>query len=113
LGVGNFLRGVSADIQEEKQKFHREHIRRLAEVAHIFLDAGLILIITVNELSYEEQQLIKLSVNPSRMNTVCVGDECESEISYDMFISDDQDIEDTIETMKEMLREQQVIFRPF
>jgi len=113
LGVGNFLRGVSADIQEEKKKSHREHIRRLAEVAHIFLDAGLILIITVNELSYEEQQLIKLSVNPTRMNTIWVGEDMETNIPYDMLISDDQNIDDIIEAIKENLREQQVIFRPF
>jgi bifunctional enzyme CysN/CysC len=113
LGLGNFLRGVNADLHEEKKKFHREHIRRLAEVAHIFLDAGLILIVTINELNYEELQLIKLSVNPTRMNTIWVGEDIETGTPYDMMISDDQDIDDTIETIKEHLREQQIIFRPF
>lgn len=113
LGLGNFLRGVNADLKEEKKKFHREHIRRLAEVAHIFLDAGLILIITVSDLNYEEMQLIRLSVNPTRMNTLWVGEETETGIPYDMRISDDQDLGDTIDAIKEHLREQRIIFRPF
>ncbi len=112
LGIGNILRGVGADIREDN-KHHKEHIRRLAEVAHIFLDAGLILLITVDDLNPEELQLIKHSVNPSRLNTVWVGDEQNAEITFDLHVAGDQRAEDTVEMIKDHLREQQIIFRPF
>jgi len=112
LGLGNFLRGVNADIEEDT-KNHKEHVRRLAEVAHIFLDAGLILIITVEQLKPEELQLIKLSVNPDRMNTIWVGDDIEPDISYDHLIAAEENVDDAVETVKELLKEQQIIFRAF
>ena len=49
LGVGNIKRGSAADIQEVPVG-RDEHIRRLAEVSHLFLDAGAILIVTGLEL---------------------------------------------------------------
>ena len=36
----------------------QEHLRRLAEVAHILLDAGMILIVTAIELTEEDLDLI-------------------------------------------------------
>ena len=112
LGLGNVLRGVNADIEGDS-KNHKEHIRRLAEVSHIFLDAGLILIITANQLKPEELQLIKLSVNPDRMNTIWVGDQVDTDIAYDHLVTAEENIDDTIEAIKELLREQQIIFRAF
>ena len=45
LGIGNVLYGVDADIARGRENRH-EHVRRLAEVANLMLDAGMILIVT-------------------------------------------------------------------
>ena len=45
LGIGNVLYGVDADIDRDREN-RREHLRRLAEVANLMLDAGVILIVT-------------------------------------------------------------------
>jgi bifunctional enzyme CysN/CysC len=58
LGIGNLLYGVDADIKRETD--HREeHIRRLAEVAHILLDSGAILIVTAVELNQHDLEILK------------------------------------------------------
>ena len=49
LGIGNVLYGVDADI-ERKQENRLEHMRRLAEVANLMLDAGIILVVAAAEL---------------------------------------------------------------
>ena len=41
MGIGNVIHGIDADIKESDHEISRhEHIRRLAEVAHILLEAG-------------------------------------------------------------------------
>lgn len=51
LGIGNILRGLDSDISKRER---REHIRRLAEVAHILMDAGMIVIATASDLTDRE-----------------------------------------------------------
>ncbi len=62
LGIGNVLYGVDADI-ERKFENRSEHLRRLSEVANIMLDAGVILIVTAAELTQEELDLIRTTVD--------------------------------------------------
>jgi len=51
LGIGNLLYGVDADIKNGNNGNHKEeHLRRLAEVSHLMLDAGAILIVTAIEI---------------------------------------------------------------
>jgi len=58
LGIGNLLRGLDIDVDEQRAQ-RGEHVRRLAEVAHIMMDAGLIVIATASNLSDEELKLIQ------------------------------------------------------
>src|SRR5919112_288173 len=53
MGIGNVLYGVDADI-ERKQANRLEHMRRLAEVANIMLDAGIILVVAAAELTQDD-----------------------------------------------------------
>ncbi len=72
LGMASVLYGVDADL--ERDSAHRaEHLRRLAEIAHIMLDAGMILVVTAAELGAEDLDLIATGVERERIRVVWVG----------------------------------------
>lgn len=74
LTLGSVLYGLDADLRDQdRDAAHPEHIRRLAEVAHILLDAGLILIVTAVELSQADLETIATAVEPGQIETVWVG----------------------------------------
>jgi bifunctional enzyme CysN/CysC len=72
LGIGNVLYGVDADLERDQEQ-RTEHLRRLAEVANILLDAGTILIVTAAELTMEDLDLLGTGVPPERMATAWLG----------------------------------------
>jgi bifunctional enzyme CysN/CysC len=112
LGIGNVLYGVDADI-ERKTENRTEHMRRLAEVANLMLDAGTILIVTAAELTQEDLELIKTSVEPDRIETVWVGDHVTTDLSYDLLLTGQEAGADGVERIKLLLQDKGVIFRPW
>ncbi|MBU0762860.1 MAG: adenylyl-sulfate kinase [Candidatus Altiarchaeota archaeon] len=71
LGIGNILRGLDADIGKKRRD---EHIRRLAEVAHILMDAGLIVIATASDLTKDELKKMQAIVSRQETLIVYIGD---------------------------------------
>jgi bifunctional enzyme CysN/CysC len=57
VGIGSVLYGVDADI-ERKPENRLEHMRRLAEVANLMLDAGIILVVAGAELTQDDLEVI-------------------------------------------------------
>ncbi len=112
LGIGNMLYGVSADIKEELGG-RTEQVRRLGELAHIFLDAGMILVITAVELAQDDLSLINLSINTDMIETVWVGDDVTTDINVDLHIQSGISPDEAVERIKEMLKDRRIIFRPF
>ena len=112
LGIGNVLYGVDADIKTNGN-FRDEHIRRLAETAHIMLDAGIILIITAVELTQNELEIIKEIVNPDKIEVVWVGERFTTDISCDLHIANIPDIPHVIGLIKEDLYNIGTIFKPY
>jgi bifunctional enzyme CysN/CysC len=112
LGIGNMLYGVSADIKEELGG-RIEQVRRLGELAHIFLDAGMILVITAVELAQADLSLINLSINTDKIETVWVGDDITTDITADLHIQSGVSPDEAVERIKEMLKDRRIIFRPF
>ena len=111
LGIGNILYGVDADIKWQTD--HRqEHLRRLAEVAHILLDAGVILIVTAIELTQEDLELIKTIVNPDSIEVLWSGENVTTDIAYDLKIPERGEIRRAVEAVKTMLREKGIIGDP-
>ncbi len=53
LGMGNLLRGLNTDVEQHRLQRH-EHVRRMGEVANLFLDAGLIVVATGSNLNEAE-----------------------------------------------------------
>jgi len=113
LGIGNILYGVNADIKGTVHEKREEHLRRLAEVSHIMLDAGVILIVTAVELSQKDLEIMKTVVNPDMIETVWVGKNITTDIEYDLHLPTFQSKETAASIMKEMLQEQDIIFRPW
>jgi bifunctional enzyme CysN/CysC len=117
LGIGNVLYGVDADIKSmdisQKEQNRNEHIRRLAEIAHIMLDAGIILIVTATELNQDDLEVIKTAVSPEKIHTIWMGDEKNTDITEDIYIAGDEPLEDAIERIKLILQDKGVIFRPW
>ncbi len=80
LGIGNVLYGVDADI-ERKPENRLEHMRRLAEVANLMLDAGMILIVTAAELTQDDLEVIKTAVQPDWIETIWAGDTITTDLA--------------------------------
>jgi bifunctional enzyme CysN/CysC len=114
LGIGNVLYGVDADIKMTGQGGDRsEHLRRLAEVAHLLLDAGVLLVVTAINLTRPELDLIETTVGEGRMVVVWMGDEVPSEIPCDLRLDTTHPLDDQVDKMKAILQEKNIIFRPF
>jgi bifunctional enzyme CysN/CysC len=110
LGIGNVLYGVDADIARAPE-YRREHMRRLAEIANLMLDAGSILIVTAIELTQEDLDLIRTTVDPSRIETVWVGDTITTDLCCDLVLTENETVDAGVERMRRMLQEKGIIFR--
>jgi bifunctional enzyme CysN/CysC len=111
LGIGNILYGVDADIKGRSNS-RQEHLRRLAEVAHILLDAGVILIVTAIELTQEDLELIKTIVNPDSIEILWIGEKVTTDIAYDLKIPKIEDMQRVVDSVIAVLQEKGIIFNP-
>ncbi len=121
LGMGSLVYGLDADLSEGDAGQHdhdrREHLRRLAEVAHLLLDAGLILIATAAELSREDLDLIRVVVDPvgparpSLIQTVWVGTGVSTDATCDLVLPESTG--DGISRLKGLLQDRGILFRAF
>lgn len=111
FSMGNLLYGVDADIKASVKNDKKEHFRRLAEVANIMLDAGVILVVSVIELTREDQQQLQLVFSHERINTVWLGKEVTTDIDIDLHIPEVLSQDKTVVKIKEFLQNKGIIFR--
>jgi len=71
LGLDNSLLGVDDDLSQGYLR--DEYVRRLGEVAHLFTDAGMILITTVSDLDGYELKMLRTLNSPGETLVVGVG----------------------------------------
>lgn len=109
LGIGNLLRGLDADIDKKKR---REHIRRLGEVSHILMDAGLIVIATASDLTESELKLIQNIVLENEFFIVhIVGEKpLEDGSLVDLSLNSKDDVQTNVVKILDMLKFNDVIF---
>jgi len=112
LGIGNVLYGVDADIKG-KENHREEHIRRLAEVANILLDAGIILIVTAIELTQDDLEIIKTIIAPDKIETVWAGENVTTDIAYDLRLHQPDNVVESVDLLKSHLQDKGIIFRPW
>jgi len=113
LGIGNLLYGVDADIKHSEENQKEEHLRRLAEVSHIMLDAGTILIVTAIEISQQDLDLIKTTVDAEHIETVWIGENITTDVDYDLHIPDFKDEKEASRQIKSLLQDRGIIFKPW
>jgi len=113
LGIGNLLYGVDADIKNGDNGHKEEHLRRLAEVSHLMLDAGAILVVTAVELSQSDLELIKTTVNPQQIETVWLGDRVTTDLEFDLHIPEFTSEAEVSAQIKGLLQDRGIIFRPW
>ncbi len=111
LGIGNVLYGVDADI-ERKQENRLEHMRRLAEVANLMLDAGIILVVAAAELTQDDLEVIKTAVQPDWIETIWAGDSITTDLSVDLHLPGGA-VPEAVDRLKVHLQEKGIIFRPW
>jgi len=112
LGIGNVLYGVDADIKSRDGN-RQEHIRRLAEVANIMLDAGIILIVTAIELTQDDLEIIKTIIPPERIETVWAGEHITTDIAYDLRLHQPENVQESVDMLKNHLQDKGIIFKPW
>jgi bifunctional enzyme CysN/CysC len=114
LGIGNILYGVDADIKSKPPlETRHEHIRRMAEVTNILMDAGLIVVVTAVELTHDDLELITAALDTRSIVTLWVGEQVTTDIRYDLQVSgsnDDQVL--ALAQIKGLLQERGVIYKP-
>ena len=113
MGIANVLYGVDADIKKPgSDQTHRpEHLRRLAEVANILLDAGVILIVTAIGLTEKEMEIIQNVVDSDLIEPIWLGDE-PTDIDFAMKVPDLNDLDETLDNVKVLLQSKGIIFKP-
>jgi len=112
MGIGNILYGVDADIKVPGTETNRdEHLRRLAEVANIMLDAGTILVVTAIALTQNDLDIISAAIDTDSIEVVWVGRNV-TDVSYDLLVSEGWNLDETVEDVKVMLQNKGIIFKP-
>ena len=112
LGMGNVLYGVDSDIARDAG--HRqEHVRRLAEIANLMLDAGVILIVSAQALTRAEIDLIRTTVDPARIQTVWVGPREPGDPACDLELRREQSADDQVKDIRTLLVKSGVLFDPW
>lgn len=103
LGISNALAGLDADLKVGGER--DEYVRRLGEVAHLFTDAGLILIATVSEVDDYELELIEKLNHPGELLVVGIGESRLTHRRPDLQISDANGQRDALERVTELLQQ--------
>jgi bifunctional enzyme CysN/CysC len=110
LGIGNVLYGIDADIKG-KNNAREEHLRRLAEVSHILLDTGAILIVTAISLTQDDLEIIKTVIDTDKIEVIWLGEQLTTDIVYDLHIPSFNPDENVIDSIKTLLQERGIIFK--
>jgi bifunctional enzyme CysN/CysC len=88
-------------------------MRRLAEVANIMLDAGIILIVTAAELTTDDLEVIRAAVEPERIETIWVGDRMTTDLECNLYVSDGEGRTEALERIETRLKDLGVVYRPW
>jgi bifunctional enzyme CysN/CysC len=105
LGVSNSLIGMEAQLGQLGER--DEFLRRLGEVAHLFTDAGVILIATVSDLDDYELEMVETLNKPNDCLVVNVGENNFNGRTVDLQVGEDADIDEAIETIRQLLMAKQ------
>lgn len=83
IGMANVLYGLDADLGRAAPD-RAEHLRRLAEMAHLLLDAGVILVVSAADLTADELGMIGAAVSPDRIVSAWLGPRSAGSVPVDL-----------------------------
>lgn len=108
LGVQNVVAGLDADMEVRSNSLYPhdrdEMIRRLAELSYILVDAGMVLIATVSDLNWDEQETFITSVSPVRVLTLWLGDVEQCGVDADYIVEDIATAPDHLEAVMDLCK---------
>jgi bifunctional enzyme CysN/CysC len=110
LAIGSVLHGLDADI-EGRGDAGQEHIRRLAEVANLFLDAGMLLIVSAARLTREDLELVGEHVGREKVRTIWYGGPVTTDLPVDLHLPE-ADLEAAVERSRGLLCDEGALFNP-
>ena len=109
IGMSSVLYGIDADIKiENSQDNKQEQLRRVAEMVHILLDAGLIVIATARDLTYSDMNILENVISREDILLIQTSEEnalignLDKLLDVDLFIKQD-DIDSTSKIYRELL----------
>ncbi len=112
LGIGSVLYGVNADLKRRDAINNwREHVRRFGELAHLFLDAGQILIMTAVELTKSDLAILQTVIAEDNIKTIWLGEHVSTDLPVDLIFDRDESDEEMAVMIKRLLQDAGVIFR--
>lgn len=113
LGIGSVLYGVNADLKKhDSLDGWREHLRRFGEVAHLFLDAGQILIVTAVDLTCSDLSILQTVIDEDKIKTIWLGPSTTTDIEFDLVFHAGESIEEGAVAIKRLLQDSGLIFKP-
>jgi bifunctional enzyme CysN/CysC len=108
LGVQNVLAGLDADMTIKRHHIYpadrEEMVRRLAELANLLMDVGIILVATVSNLTFEERESFRASVAPIEVRTIWVGSTESSNVDADYTVLDPAEASDHLQPVMNLLK---------
>lgn len=111
LGIGNLLYGVDADLERTGEHRH-EHLRRLGEVGNLLLDAGMLLVVTAAELTEGELDLLRTTVDASRIYTAWLGPFAGTGLAPHLHLGVGDSEAENVERIRQLLLEGGVLSKP-
>jgi bifunctional enzyme CysN/CysC len=111
FGISNILYGVGADIKTQGTDENKEeHLRRLAEVSNMMLDAGMIVVVAAIGLKQSDLEVIRAAVDTDSVEVVWVGGDI-TDIACDLIINEGWDLDDSVASVKHLLQSKGIIFK--
>jgi len=101
LGIGSVIHSVNFDLTNRSNPQEwAEQVRRFAEVCHLLLDTGLILIVTTIELTSTDVKILKTIINTEIIQTIWLGEEITTDLVPDLRLETNEDEETQIARIK-------------
>lgn len=108
LGIGNLLRGLNADVEQHRLERH-EHVRRMGEVAHLFLDAGLIVVATGSNLNDAELSELHEVTSREGMVVINVGPNGFKNAVVDLNLDPAAGTEKNVRSILQLLKDRKIL----
>jgi bifunctional enzyme CysN/CysC len=107
------LYGVNADLKRRDAINNwREHVRRFGELAHLFLDAGQILIVTAVEFTKSDLAILQTVIDEDSIKTVWLGEHVTTDLNVDLVFDHGESEEEMAIRIKRLLQDNGIIFKP-